>query len=94
MEHARRPGEGSCLSPHPRRAAKSLFTCPVPNSQLAAFYTCTSHQAEELRQRTATYVSPALSDVRDEVRRLLQQRGLRVKLVVFWGRERYVRILW
>jgi hypothetical protein len=40
------------------------------------------------------YKSPRLADVQEAVRRELTARGARATLVVFWGRHRYVSILW
>ncbi len=40
------------------------------------------------------YRSPVLKDVQAAVRAELQARGAHAALVVFWGRHRYVSILW
>ncbi len=40
------------------------------------------------------YRSPVLKDIQAAVRAELQARGAHAALVVFWGRHRYVSILW
>ncbi len=39
------------------------------------------------------YQSPRLDEVAAKVRAELDRRGASIAVVVFWGRERYVRIL-
>jgi hypothetical protein len=58
------------------------------------FYSCLTKQALAFSRHVMQYKSPKLSDVQARVRRELDARGFKVALAVFWGRLRYVTILW
>ena len=60
----------------------------------SAFYNCTIQQALKFSQHVMSYRSPSLRDVQTRVRRELDAVDGRVALGVFWGRFRYVTILW
>jgi hypothetical protein len=58
------------------------------------FHQCLVKQAKTFSSYALRYQSPALSDVTAAVNQELRVRGATVSVVVFWGRERYVTILW
>ena len=73
--------------------ATALKTLPK-NETTAAFYRCLVDQAAALTRHAQSYVSPRLDDVVQSVRAVLDARRATVTVVVFWGRHRYVSILW
>jgi hypothetical protein len=60
----------------------------------ALFHRCLDAQAFAFSKRVAEYRPPPLADVAAAVRRELEARSARVVVVVFWGRARYVSMLW
>lgn len=71
------------------------FESMSPDERQTAFYSCLDSQIGEFSQRIVSgYKSPRLSDVRKSVDSELARRHLTVTVAVFWGRERYVSMLW
>ena len=65
---------------------------PVNTSQ---WLQCMLDELAELRQRSgARYTSPPLAAITAAVNAGLQQRNKFVSAAVFWGRTRYVEVLW
>jgi hypothetical protein len=58
------------------------------------FYQCIEDEARVFTSHAMRYRSPKLEEVRSAVRAELDKRGMGVTVAVFWGRNRYVRILW
>jgi hypothetical protein len=58
------------------------------------FHACLDTQAKTLSAHVLRYRSPKLTEVADAVKAELSRRGAKVSVAVFWGRERYVRLLW
>ncbi len=98
----RRAGETSLASwwrqhptPVPKRYNSSEAWAAAPGARLHdEFRECLSQQAANFTRRVLRYRPPPLADVRDAVRIELDRRGAVVTVVVFWGRARYVSLLW
>ena len=65
-----------------------------PEERQPQFQACLAGQAKDFASRVLKYRSPVLDDVTALVRAELAARNARVVVAVFWGRHRYVSILW
>ena len=63
-------------------------------AQADRFHTCLVKQAKTLSSTALRYRSPELQQVTGAVNRELTARRAKVSVAVFWGRERYVSLLW
>jgi len=80
---------------HPRetRPPFALFETLDERARHDIFMECIADEAMDLQNRSRTYRSPRLSDVRTAARDVKVRTGFSVTGVVYWGRYRYVRIL-
>jgi hypothetical protein len=59
------------------------------------FYQCLDKESAEFIKRNEAYKSPdSVQSVRELARAALDASGRTVTIAIFWGRERYVKILW
>ena len=72
----------------------ATFRTTAPAKRHDKFEECIDEQVVAMRARQLQYQSPEISEVQSAVKRILAARGLSVTLVVFWGRHRYVSLLW
>ena len=63
-------------------------------AQNELFDRCLTKQAQDLSHHVLRYQSPDVLKVRARTLDELAARGAHVVVSIFWGRERYVRILW
>ena len=74
----------------------SRFPKPVRRAATRAQPTneCLRDQVTAMQRRLFNYQSPDLKEVKAIVDKTLEERGLKLSVVVFWGRLQYVSILW
>ena len=72
---------------------KQLAALPKKEKQ-QIFKKCLQKEATAFTDHVLRYRSPRLKEITAAVRTELDARGASVAVAVFWGRERYVSILW
>ncbi|MDR3740271.1 MAG: hypothetical protein P4L40_14750, partial [Terracidiphilus sp.] len=82
------------LRPRPFTPPDAEFGLMDANARQDAFLHCINEQVVEFTAHVAKYQSPELAQVARTARAALDHRGFTVTLAVFWGRYRYVSILW
>ena len=71
-----------------------VFAALPEQNRTVHFRSCLRLQAKTFASHVLRYRSPELSDIASAVRVGLDARQAKVVVAVFWGRERYVSILW
>ena len=55
---------------------------------------CLEKQRKAFTAHVLQYRSPDLAELQSKVKALVAEQGLTVTIAVFWGRGRYVELLW
>lgn len=80
--------------PAPQAPALMLYQNSTPEQNQKVFYSCLESEAVEFSRRVMLYKPPRLEEVKSLVRKELDEKGMGITIVIFWGRMRYVKILW
>ena len=72
----------------------ATFDRLTSDERQAQFVECINAQARTCTEHAMAYRSPRLAEVRAAVDSTLLARNMTVAVAVFWGRHRYVSILW
>jgi hypothetical protein len=86
----------SSRTPRPKKRLvdRTLWQSLSTTEKMPRFQQCLAGQARDLSLRVSAYRSPDLAQVRAAVTAELAARRASVVVAVFWGRHRYVKILW